>query len=315
MWYFLIILTYYFCKIKQKTCESIQVYAERLVALSEDAFDNVGAADQQLIVFFINGLSHDYMKMKVMRVNPAMLQAAIAVANAEQNLGRRIDLRSGHQPQLTYDRSYEPMEIDHAQPKYFRHHKQGHKPKECQSGHAASQSNNSNNSVRPRTAKNIICWICHKRGHNASQCISRGDLVSTGSSKKEIQSVIRATIVTFSCRGCYKSKVIRLQRSGIDKPIYIVALSGGQNFCQLKIQKQKSRVLLDTGAEVSLMNRHVFDSLKDKPRLHNKHAFLPTVNGEPLKLDGCTEINFEIEGIKMSHSFFVVCVININQIL
>ena len=128
--------------------------------------------------------------------------------------------------------------------------------------------------------------------------------MSTGSSKKEIQSVIRATIVTFSCRGCYKSK-----------PIYIVALSGGQNFCQLKIQKQKSRVLLDTGAEVSLMNRHVFDSLKDKPRLHNKHAFLPTVNGEPLKLDGCTEINFEIEGIKMSHSFFVVCVMNINLIL
>ena len=65
------------------------------MALSEDAFDNVGAADQQLIGFFINGLSHDDMMMKVMRDNPAMLQATIAVANAEQNLRRRIDLRSG----------------------------------------------------------------------------------------------------------------------------------------------------------------------------------------------------------------------------
>ena len=63
------------------------------------------------------------------------------------------------------------------------------------------------------------------------------------------------------------------------------------------------------------MNRQVFDRLKAKPRLHNKHGFLQTVNGEPLKLDGCTEINFEIGGIKMSHSFFVIRAMNRNLIL
>ena len=40
---------------------------------------------------------HDHMKIKVMRDNSGTLQAAVAVANAEQNLGRRFDLRSGYQ--------------------------------------------------------------------------------------------------------------------------------------------------------------------------------------------------------------------------
>ena len=51
------------------------------------------------------------------------------------------------------------MEIDHVRPKCFRCHKQGHKAKICRLGRgfvsAVSQSNNSDNSVRPRTAKNI----------------------------------------------------------------------------------------------------------------------------------------------------------------
>ena len=63
------------------------------------------------------------------------------------------------------------------------------------------------------------------------------------------------------------------------------------------------------------MNRRVFDSLKDKPRLHIKYAFLQTENGEPLKLDGCTEINFEIEGITISQSYFIVRDMNRNLIL
>lgn len=63
------------------------------------------------------------------------------------------------------------------------------------------------------------------------------------------------------------------------------------------------------------MHRRVYDNLKDKPRLRNKHASLQTVNGEPLKLDGCAEINFEIGGLKMSHLFFVVPDMNRNLIL
>ena len=50
-------------KVKQKQKESIQVYAEWLLAISEGAFDDMTAANQQLIGFFIDSLLHDYMKM------------------------------------------------------------------------------------------------------------------------------------------------------------------------------------------------------------------------------------------------------------
>ncbi|MCG8033371.1 MAG: DDE-type integrase/transposase/recombinase [Candidatus Thiodiazotropha taylori] len=63
---------------------------------------------------------------------------------------------------------------------------------------------------------------------------------------------------------------------------------------------------MDTGAQCCLMNRSVYDSLKYKPKLHHRNAALQTVNGEPLHLDGCVELPFEISGIKMSQTFFIV---------
>ena len=47
--------------------------------------------------FFIDGLAHDYMKMNIMRDNPANLQAAINVATAEYNLIKSFDLKTSRQ--------------------------------------------------------------------------------------------------------------------------------------------------------------------------------------------------------------------------
>ena len=74
----------------------------------------------------------------------------------------------------------------------------------------------------------------------------------------------------------------------------------------MTVGKQKIRALIDTGAECCLMHRRVYDCLKSNPKLYNRNAALQTVNGEPLKLDGCAEIPFEIDGIKMSQTFFIV---------
>ena len=63
------------------------------------------------------------------------------------------------------------------------------------------------------------------------------------------------------------------------------------------------------------MHRRVYDSLKCKPKLNHRNAALQTVNGEPLKLDGCIEIPMEISGIKMKQTFFVVPNMNRKLIL
>ncbi|MES9879659.1 MAG: reverse transcriptase family protein, partial [Sedimenticola sp.] len=73
--------------------------------------------------------------------------------------------------------------------------------------------------------------------------------------------------------------------------------------------------MLDSGAEVSLINRRVYDSLKSKPKLSKKQLNLSTAGGTPLHLDGCAELTFEIGGLCMSHTFYVVRNLSRNIIL
>lgn len=160
-------------KVKQKPGESIQVYAERLMVLSEDAFEDQTAANQQLVGFFIDGLLNDYMKMKVMRENPTTLQAAITTATEEQNLRRRFDLRSTGHLHGAQGFGAEPMEVGHARPSFrcYKCNKRGHKAKECRSRQANVNSvANSSNTDRTSARANVICWFCQKRGHYAYEC-------------------------------------------------------------------------------------------------------------------------------------------------
>ena len=81
-------------KIKQKPEENVQLYAERLLSLAEEAFTGqnggVAAIERQLVGFFIHGLAHNYLKIKVMGENSATLQAAVASAMTEQNLKKKV---------------------------------------------------------------------------------------------------------------------------------------------------------------------------------------------------------------------------------
>ena len=105
--------------IKQNKGENVQLYAERLLALAEEAFEgqdgDMRLIERQLIGFFIDGLTHDFLKIKVMRDNPETLQDAVRSAMNEQNLRSRFNLRIGKSNEnshMTLNR-HEPMEIDH----------------------------------------------------------------------------------------------------------------------------------------------------------------------------------------------------------
>ena len=55
-----------------------------------------------------------------------------------------------------------------------------------------------------------------------------------------------------------------------DISTYKINLAGSANSCIIKIGKNKFKFLVDTGAEVSLMHRRVYDLLKVKPKLQHK---------------------------------------------
>ena len=98
-------------------------------------------------------------------------------------------------------------------------------------------------------------------------------------------------------------------------PVYKVSLAGNPNSCMIKIGKTNFRTLVDSGAEVSLMHQRVFQNLKDKPKLIRKKVYLQSVNGNSLTVVGCTDINFEMRGLKMTQKFYIVKDLNRNFIL
>ena len=193
-------------KIKQKLEENVQLYAERLLSLAEEAFTGqnggVAAIERQLVWFFIDGLAHDNLKMKVMRENPATLQAAVGSAMTEQNLRKKNNLRIGRVTDSNV-RHTEPMEVEYALP-----------PKHChvcyQLGHLATHCSNSSHinavaSINPdrgvgrkesysinrnfpynrgnrqmRSKAYITCWNCREKGHYQNECRSPPSGQNTG---------------------------------------------------------------------------------------------------------------------------------------
>ena len=59
----------------------------------------------------------------------------------------------------------------------------------------------------------------------------------------------------------------------INIPTFSIALAGSPNSCIIKIEHKKYRSLVDSGAEVSLMHRRVYQSIKNAPKLTKKKAF------------------------------------------
>ena len=100
----------------------------------------------------------------------------------------------------------------------------------------------------------------------------------------------------------------------INIPTISIALAGSPNSCIIKIEHKKYR-LVDSGAEVSLMHRRVYQSIKNAPKLTKKKALLQSVSGNSLSVDGCVNMTFSIGGTSTNHLFYVVSDMNRNIIL
>ena len=71
---------------------------------------------------------------------------------------------------------------------------------------------------------------------------------------------------------------------------------------------------MDTGAEVSLIQRRVFDKLKYIYKLEQQKVNLQAVSGGKLQVDGCVTFTFKLWGQKLSPKFYVVEGLNRNVI-
>ena len=96
---------------------------------------------------------------------------------------------------------------------------------------------------------------------------------------------------------------------------YSTSAAGNPSSCLITLENRKYRSLLDSGAEMSLCHRRVYQSLSFPPRLLKKNISLQSVTGQLLKVDGCATLTLKIAGIKIEHTFIVVPELNRNIIL
>lgn len=166
-------------KCRQNKDENVQVYAERLLNLAEEAFPEGGPSVQrQLVGAFADGLASDRLRLKVMRDNPATVQEAIYTARGEQNLFKRFNLRTGRDNFSISDGGHQPLEIDHYRPRrpFNNQNKKYIKPKQVAAVEKPSQELPFWQYVRAQQiaaaekTKHIQCWKCRKFGHFARDC-------------------------------------------------------------------------------------------------------------------------------------------------
>ena len=98
-------------------------------------------------------------------------------------------------------------------------------------------------------------------------------------------------------------------------PSFKLELAGSPNSCMTKINKQKFHALFDFGAEISLIQTIVYNSLKEQPNLKKQSAYLQSVKGDSIDVDGHASMKYEIGREKNQHESFVVPEMNRNIIL
>ena len=157
---------------RQKQDESVQVYAERLLRISDEAFVDYAPVEKQLIGYFTDGLRSDKLKMRILRESPPTLQAAVRIAMKEQNIYKTFNLRYHSDPS---DRVEEPMEIGRGRKKFWRPRIKQQRVNAYQAGgrsqtysYSRQQASRYQNRSAPRS--DIICYECQLPGHIAREC-------------------------------------------------------------------------------------------------------------------------------------------------
>ena len=156
-------------QVKQGKTENVQIYAERLLSLAEQAYEGQQenrVTEGQMIGFFIDGLYSDRLKLKVMRDNPRDMQAAINSARAEHNLQQRFQLRTGRNYFVPTNNTGEPMEIDHFR---YRRGARRNRNDQLQTKQYDRRKNISAIEQNQNTSE-IFCWTCNKKGHISRDC-------------------------------------------------------------------------------------------------------------------------------------------------
>ena len=97
--------------------------------------------------------------------------------------------------------------------------------------------------------------------------------------------------------------------------IFQVNLASNPNSTVIKINKTKIRVLLDSGADISLLHERVYRSIKGLPPLKKTQVLIQSVCGDSMQVSGSVNLQFNIGNETLEQTFYIVPDMNRNCIL
>ena len=110
--------------VRQGQDETVQMYFEKFIQIAKDAYPSVEGHEEvqtliqkQLLDMFCDGLCHDFIRLKVLKGDPVSLQEAFEIALSEQNLHKRLNIRSN----CSYTSLPVPVTINENNAPYCKH--------------------------------------------------------------------------------------------------------------------------------------------------------------------------------------------------
>ena len=163
-------------RLTQLKSETVQNFHERVLAAAQEVFDSdqlkQDYIQQQIVEFFLDGLSSDVMARRLIRLKVTKMDKALEHALAEQQAQKSFDLRRGPS-----QRQEEDMEIDQISTRENNElSKVTNLLQELITQLKSQQS--VPNDLQPRDGRGRFvgnnrsreCYRCHRRGHIAAQC-------------------------------------------------------------------------------------------------------------------------------------------------
>ena len=294
-------------KLKQRPDENVQNYAERLLALCDDAFpgDDTNAVhiQKQLVETFIDGVTENSIACKLLRERPTKLDNAVEIATQEQQTARAFELR----------REETPMEIDAIgqieQSLEKCINDLTTKVDTALTMMVAAVQHNGQQETQNKTFHTRKSMSSPKVGNQYVPIVTKYDIlelsVEQGSTIQPPPETGKLKM-TWPQTNSKKQQCDKCNTFLINNNIDPQRLSP---LVQVQFKQIKLNALVDIGADKSVISEEFFKSLekKDIVKIEKCHSEVCGVTGHKLKMLGSVTLKFKTGRTGIQHKFFIIC--------